>query len=264
MEEIEQLSPMFKGEKGNRLANRLLHLTGIDRLSEIYARHEDLAGPEFIRAYLQDLGLNYVVEGLDRLGSVANGPFVTVSNHPYGALDGLFLIDLFGHLRDDYKVMANKFLTLVKTLKDSFISVIPNTNDAQSIAKESLAGVRQAMRHVADGHPLGVFPAGAVSDFHFRDFKVSDREWQPSAIRLIRKLQVPVVPVRFLDRNSSWFYFLGLINWKIRTMRLPKEVLNKAGKTVRISIGEVIDVERQKACQPEQFGTLLRESVYNS
>lgn len=262
MHDIEKMSPVFQGEKGNRKASKLLRLTGIDRLSEIYSRYENLTGPEFIRAFLEDLGVTYSVSGFEHLESLAEGPFITVSNHPLGALDGLVLIDLFGHLRDDYKMMANKFLSLVKTLKDDFISVVPTTRDTQGISKDSLGGVRKAMAHVREGHPLGIFPAGAVSDFKFKEMGVVDREWQSSAIKLIRKMQVPVVPVHFLDRNSSFFYFFGLINWKIRTLRLPKEILNKAGKTLRLTVGEVIGVEEQQDCPEALFGSMLRESVY--
>lgn len=264
MQEIEQISPVFKGARGNKLANVILHLTGIDQLAERYGRHEDLNGPEFIEAFLNDLNVNYEVGGLEHLAALADRPFITVSNHPYGGLDGLVLIDLVGHFREDYKVMANQFLTLVKTIKDNFISVIPSTKDAAKATKESIAGVRKAMGHLKDGHPLGIFPSGAVSDFRFRNLGISDREWQESAIRLIQKMKVPVVPIRFFDRNSNWFYFLGLINWKIRTIRLPKEVLNKSGKQVRIGIGPVISVEEQeKSIEEGQFGQMLRSSVYD-
>ena len=207
MDDIEKLSPIFKGEKGRRRAEKVLRLTGIDQLAERYGRHEDLSGPPFIEAFLNDLNVNYEVGGLENLTALAEGPFVTVSNHPYGGLDGLILIDLVGHFRDDYKVMANQFLNLVKTIKDNFISVIPNTKDAAQATKESIAGVRKALMHVKEGRPLGLFPAGAVSDFHLRDFRLYDRHWQESAIRLIQKMKVPVLPIRFFDRNSSFFYF---------------------------------------------------------
>ena len=263
MDEIEALSPVFKGDKGHKLANRLLRLTGIDKLAERYERHEDLSGPDFVNAFLTDLGVNYEVGGLEHLVQLADGPFITVSNHPYGGLDGLILIDLVGHFRDDYKVMANQFLTLVKTIKDNFISVIPNSGKAAKATKESIAGVRKSLAHLKDGHPLGLFPSGAVSDFHFKDFRVYDREWQESAIRLIQKVKVPVVPIRFFDRNSNFFYYLGLVDWKVRTLRLPREVLNKTGKKVRIGIGPVISVEEQEQCATrEALGKLLRNAVY--
>lgn len=262
MEDIERLSPVFKGERGQKRAEMTLRLTGIDQLAERYGRHEDLSGPDFVDAFLKDLNVNYEVGGLENLVTLAKCPFVTISNHPYGGMDGLILIDLVGHFREDYKVMANQFLNLVKTIKDNFISVIPNTKAAESATKESIEGVRKALKHVKEGHPLGLFPAGAVSNF--TGCSVRDREWQESAIRLIQKLKVPVLPVRFFDRNSNFFYFLGLINWRVRTLRLPKEVLNKQGKQVRIGIGPVISVEEQeKYDSSEALGKMLRNAVYD-
>lgn len=262
-ESIERLSPVFKGPIGGRLAHFLLHVTGIDQVAERYDRFEDLSGPAFVKAYFDDLDLHYEAEGLDHLRALTDGPFITVSNHPYGGLDGMILIDLFGRLRPDYKVMANQILSMVKTLDDSFISVVPKTKDSSAETHESLRGVKQAMEHVRAGHPLGLFPAGAVSDFSLRDRCVRDREWQQPAIRFIRKMNVPVVPVRFFDGNSSWFYFLGLLNWKLRTSRLPREVLNKKGKTIRLGIGEIISVEAQMRVSEADYASMLRASVYD-
>ena len=262
MEDIEGLSPVFKGRFGNGLARTALRITGIDQLAERYGRHEDLSGPDFVSAFLKDLDLSFEVQGMEHLQSVVEGPFITISNHPYGGLDGLILVDLLGHFRDDYKVMANKFLSMVKTIDCNFIGVVPKTNDSKGVAKESVNGLKKAIGHLKDGHPLGLFPAGAVSNAYLRSRCVEDREWQQSAIRFIQKMKVPVVPVRFFDRNSDWFYILGLVNWKLRTPRLPREILNKQGKTVRVGIGEVISVDQQTSVPEADFAAMLRAAVY--
>lgn len=263
MEDIESISPVFKGKFGNGLARLMMRITGIDKLSERYGRHEDLSGQEFVSAFLKDLNLSYEIQGLEHLQPVAlYGSFITISNHPYGGLDGLLLIDLFGHFREDYKLMVNKFLSKAKTLDDNFIYVVPKTKSTKGISQESIEGLRKTLEHINEGHPLGIFPSGAVSDFSFKDFCVSDREWQQSATELIRYLKVPVIPVRFFDRNSNWFYFLGLINWRLRTLRLPHEILNKEGKTVRLGIGEIISVEEQMRVSEADFAAMLRSSVY--
>ena len=61
MEDIEGISPVFKGKFGNELARLMMRITGIDQLAERYGRHEDLTGPEFISAFLKDLNLGYEV-----------------------------------------------------------------------------------------------------------------------------------------------------------------------------------------------------------
>jgi len=264
IEDIEGLSPLFKGKFGNELAHLILRALGVDKVSERYGRHEDLCGAQFTSAFLKDLNLRYEVQGLEHLLSdLPDGPFITISNHPYGGLDGLILIDLFGDIREDYKLMVNKFLSIVKTLDGSFIGVVPKTNATKNITQESIDGVKKALMHIKDGHPLGIFPSGAVSDFSFKDFSVRDREWLDSAIELIRHLKVPVVPVRFFGRNSNWFYLLGLIGWRLRSLRLPREILNKEGRTVRLGIGQIISVEEQMSVPKADFASMLRSSVYD-
>ena len=82
-------------------------------------------------------------------------------------------------------------------------------------------------------------------------------------LRLIQKAGVPVVPIRFFDRNSLFFYSLGLIDWRVRLLRLCWEVFNKKGKQPRLGIGEIITPEQQAACEStEALGALLRSSVY--
>ena len=84
MKDIEGISPVFKGKFGNGLARLTMRITGVDKLAERYGRHEDLSGPEFVSAFLKDLNFNYEVQGLEHLQPVLNGPFITISNHPYG------------------------------------------------------------------------------------------------------------------------------------------------------------------------------------
>lgn len=263
MKQIEELSPVFKGKFGHVLARCMLKITAVDKIAEIYDRHEDVKGPDFVNAYLKDIGVNYEVSGLEQLQSVTEGPFITISNHPYGALDGIILIDLIGHSRPDYKVMANKFLSLVKTLQDNFIMVSPEFKLDAKPTQVSISGVKKSFTHLREGHPLGIFPAGAVSDLNLKEHSIRDREWQEAALRLIKKAKVPVVPVRFFDRNSNFFYGLGLVNKTMRVLRLPREVLNKGGKLIRVGIGKVLSVAEMECYKTiEDLGVFLRQSVY--
>jgi putative hemolysin len=67
-------------------------------------------------------------------------------------------------------------------------------------------GIKETLRHLSDGKPLGMFPAGEVSSY--KDGKLMvDKPWEEGAIKVIRKAQVPVVPIYFHARNSWLFYF---------------------------------------------------------
>lgn len=257
------MSPVFKGKNGKSFAEHLLHLFSMDRLNAVYDRRAYLQGPDFAAAILEDQAINYQIGGADMLEKLPKGPFITISNHPYGSIDGIILIDLFGHIRPDYKVMVNKVLSCIKTLGPNFINVIPTGEKKTAPASDSILGVKHTLTHLRDGSPMGFFPSGAVSDLSLKDFKIHDREWQKPVLRLIKAARVPILPVHFLDRNSNFYYLLGLISWKIRLLRLPGEVLNKGGKDVRLTLGPIISEEDQDRYKNiDDFGSLLRRSVY--
>lgn len=270
IKELEQMAPAFRGKAGNSLAKGLMKFLSVDRLNDLYDRNSYLRGVEFADAVLKDVGLEYsigyegeVPDSLEDL--LPAGPFITVSNHPCGHLDGVALVDLIGKVRKDYKVMVNKILGRVEAMSDHFIQVVPTGAERTAATAESVAGVKAALSHLRSGGALGLFPSGAVSDLHLPSFNVSDREWQEPVIKLIAKAQVPIVPIRFFDGNSPFYYSLGLIDWRVRLLRLPAEVFNKNGKPFRIGVGPVISVDQQRpfASDPNLFTSFLRSSVYD-
>jgi putative hemolysin/putative flippase GtrA len=263
-EELGNMSPIFSGRYGQILAALLLKLFGVAKVNQIYDRAADDEGAAFAANFLDELGSDYQVGNAERLDHLPEGAFITISNHPYGALDGVIIIHLIGSRRPDFKVMANDFLSRAKSLASSFITVNPTGEEKQAITATNLSGIRGVLRHLHEGHPMGFFPSGAVSDYHPRQRDISDREWQESLIRVIRKAQVPVIPVRFFDGNSKFFYALGLISWKIRVLRLPREVLWQKGRMQRVGIGETISVEEiNRFDTVEGLRDFLRSSVYD-
>ena len=260
---LEQISPLFKGKSGHILANCLMKLFAVDKVCELYDNNEEYLGVDFAHHILQDIGVNYIVIGSEILEELPKGAFITISNHPYGSIDGIMLIDLIGRYRPDFKVLVNQFLGYIKRLEPNFIKVVPTGKQKEGIKKESLRGIMQSLKHLQAGSPLGLFPSGAVSDLSIKDGCIRDREWQMSAIQLIKKSRVPVVPIRFRDRNSMFYYLLGLIDWRLRVTRLPREVFNKRNKTTRVEILPIITVEEQdKYSNIEEFRTFLRSTIY--
>ena len=271
LQEIEQLTPLFRGRVGSSLARGTMRLLSVDRLNALYDRHAHLRGADFARSVLEDLGIDYEVfvesaEAEAQLHTLDETPFITISNHPYGSIDGVILADLFGHRCTNYKIMVNRILSRVEALAPSFIPVTPTGVERTAATKESIMGVRRALGQLRSGGGLGLFPSGAVSDLSLREGCVRDRPWQPAIISLIAKAKVPIMPVRFFDRNSSFYYALGLIDWRVRLLRLPAEVFNKAGRPVRIGLAPLISVEEQQRYLAthtiEEFGTWLRSKVY--
>lgn len=246
------------GLKG--LAKPIMDILRISDINEVYEKFEELHGIEFIDAILQEfqVSFDYYEKELKRIPK--SGPFITVSNHPLGGIDGIILIKMIGQIRPDYKVMANFLLQKVEPLKDYFMPVNPFDNkDIQS----SFTGVKESMEHVKAGHPLGIFPAGEVSTYQFDEGKILDKEWETGAMKMVKKMKVPVVPIYFKARNSAFFYLLSMLHPSLRTAKLPSELLRQKNKSIRIRIGKAISFKEQKGYENiDHYTAFLRQRTY--
>ncbi len=261
--DFEVLSPFFRGPKGHRLAKFFMRTFSLDKINQVYDHASSDTGTRFTSRFLDELGVNYVIGNIERLGMIPEGAFITVSNHPYGMLDGIMLIDLMAGLRPDYKFMVNTLLSRAKALEEHFIMVTPTGSQYRGASRTSLRGIRETLTLLQEGHPVGFFPSGAVSDLSLTDFHIRDRKWQARVLRLIHAARVPILPVRFFDGNSLFYYFLGVINWRIRVLRLPSELFNKRNRMHRIGIGNIISVQEQENfSDAETLGVFLRKAVY--
>ncbi len=260
-EEICRMAPFFKGRK--KLVDRLFRLLSIDKVNDIHARNCDTPGVEFTTRLLNELNIKLRIDNEQALDHLPQGAFITVSNHAYGALDGIILINMIASRRPQYKVMVNMILNHIEAMRPNFIAVdaLASTDPAkQAVSKH---GIREAIMQVKHGEPLGFFPAGAVSKLNHH-FRLEDRKWQPSVTRIIKMLQVPVVPIYFHGGNSAWFNFLGLVSWQLRTLRLPAEVFNKKNATFHISVGDMIMPEEMaKYDDIDQLGEFLKQKTYS-
>jgi putative hemolysin len=261
--DLGKLNSYFATERRRPFGEFLMRILSVERVNRLYDRNKSLRGVEFTTGLLNDIGVNYSIGNSERLHRLPAGPFITISNHPYGGIDGIMLVDLIGSLRPDYKVMVNSFLAMVRAMNEHFIKVTPVGNIKKNITAASINGVRETLSRLRAGHPVGFFPSGAVSDFSLSEMRIRDRRWQDSIVRLIRSAKVPILPVRFFNHNSAFFYFLGLIDWRIRLLRLPCEVFNKRKKQTRLGIGELITVgEQEKSPDFDSFYNLLRNAIY--
>lgn len=261
-----ELSPIFKGRLGRLLYHVAMKVTGISRANQT---HYNVAaagipeGPDFAKGILDDAGVEFRIGHAERLEHLPEGAFIVIANHIYGHIDGICLVDVLGHVRPKTKILVNEFLMWFKGLRPNFISVNPTTTERNTTAT-SINGIKSALQQIREGEPLGIFPSGAVTDLRPSEgWILSERDWQDAAIRLIRKARVPVVPVRFFDHNSWFYYALGLIDYRVRFVRLFHEVYNKKGQYPRMGIGETIPAEKMEGLSEDELKAFLRKSVYD-
>ena len=259
-EDVSSMVPFFKGKP--RLVRFLFKLLSIDKVNGLHRRHCATPGAGFVAGLLDELEIKLDIKGEERLDNLPQGAFITISNHTFGALDGIILIHMLASRRPQFKVMVNMVLNYITAMRPNFIAVDALATDDPAKRAVSMRGIREALFHVKRGNPLGFFPAGAVGKVK-RNLRIEDRKWQPSIIRLIQQLKVPVIPIYFHGHNTWWFNFLGLVSWQLRTLRLPAEVFNKRGTTFRISVGETISPEEIALhTDIDELSELLRSKTY--
>ena len=259
-QDLLKVSPFMQYLGGEYFARLLMHLLQFNQLNKLYDNISDKTGIESIDGIINYLNVTLDFNEKDLKKLPETGSFITVSNHPYGGIDGILLIKLLSMVRPDHKVIANFLLKKIEPISDYFLAVNPFENNPN--ASSSIAGLKTGLDHLHNGGVLSFFPAGEVSTTYTSKV-ITDREWLLSALRFIKKAHVPIVPVYFHGSNSRLFHLLGQIHPSLRTAKLPSELLNKKDKTIKIRIGNPICIKDQdQFTDIHQFGRYLRSKTY--
>jgi putative hemolysin len=238
----------------------LMKVLKISTLNKIYDRNKHLQELEFLNALLDELQIKFEIPKEDLKRLPKTGAYITISNHPLGGVDGILLLKLMLEREPNFKIIANFLLHRIEPMKRYIMPVNPFENHKN--AKSSVIGIKETLRHLSDGKPLGMFPAGEVSTY--KDGKlVIDKTWEEGAIKVIRKAQVPVVPIYFHAKNSNLFYLLSKINGTLRTAKLPSELLTQKDRIIKVRIGKPISVaEQNEYTSVEEYSDFLRKKTY--
>lgn len=256
--DVAELSPKLQGTLGSAV-ERLL---GFDDINACYTRAQAGESPQgFLRNCLDELGIREEVQGHENLQAIVQGPCIVVANHPFGGVEAILFLHLLRQVRPDAIVMANYLLQRVPEVAEGILPVDPFGRELS--AKSNIAAMRRALQHLRNGGVLGVFPSGTVSHWHMSQGSVTDPKWSPHVASLIQKAGVPVLPVYFHGRNGWGFQMAGLIHPMIRTALLPRELLNKRGRSIKVTVGKVIS-QRQlmRFDSRERLTSLVRASTY--
>ena len=259
--EISQVIGLQKlGFLGSFVGWIILRILRISAVNKIYDNNKNKSDLDFLNGILDDCKVKFEIPEEDLKRIPEEGPFITISNHPLGGIDGVLLLKLLIEKRADYKIVANFLLQRVAPLKPYVMPV--NPFETRKEAKSSIAGLKSALLHLREGNPLGIFPAGEVSTH--KDGKLNvDKPWEEGAIKLIKKANVPVIPIYFHAKNSRLFYFLSKFSDTLRTAKLPSEVIQQRGRVIKVRIGKPISVKDQDTFKAlPDFYKFIRRKTY--
>jgi len=243
-----QLSPSaawhLPGRGMAQIANRFLgNVFQLNRLTNVYEGiQEDSGSRPFVDRALDALGVSYNIVHGKRDDIPREGPLLVVANHPFGAIEGLVLLSLLADIRPDVKLMATRMLSGIPELEKHMILVDPF--GGSGAAATNMAPVRQSLRWLKNGGVLGMFPAGEVAHLDLGRRRICESEWHETVARLMRHSGAAVLPVFFDGANGPLFQMAGLIHPRLRTAMLAREMVNKSGSRLKVSIGRVLAPER--------------------
>lgn len=245
----------------NPVAAALMRFAKIDEVNALYDRMKERNGKEFFDAFVRDRNLQYIVFEEDLAKIPKTGPFILVSNHPLGAIDGILMCKILSEIRPDFKIMGNFLLEKIKPMEPYVISV--NPFETRKELHSSSTGMRETLRHLQNGGCIGVFPAGEVSNKNNEFKEIRDKAWEKPVLKLIKMAKVPVVPMYFHAKNSSMFYNVARLHPDLQTMMLPSEMMNKRDAPIRIRIGKPVGIKAMEEQESiEELGEFLQNKIY--
>lgn len=250
-----------KGPLGALIASCAMSLLGLNRINRLYPQFGAYKGREFTKEAMKTFGISTDILPEEVEYIPKEGPFIIVSNHPFGGWDGIVLYNTVAAVRPEFRILTNFILSMIPNLRDSFLAVNPFSDRKQ--LRSSLPGLKAAMETIERGGCVGIFPAGEVSTYYKGRRYPADKEWTHTVMKLVTSCKVPVLPVYFDGSNSRTFHLLGRIHPMLRTLSLPRELLRRSGGTVTMRIGRLIPAgEIARWSDPRELGRMLRNRVY--
>jgi putative hemolysin len=239
--------------------------TGRLRLIRQAAGYEDevAAGRNFweVMAERYRLSLQVTRGALDNIPT--SGPLVLLSNHPYGILDGLMMGYILSKTRGDFRILAHRVFRKAEDINRVILPIsFDETKEALALNLETR---KTALKYLADGGAIGIFPGGTVSTATRPFGFPADPGWRTFTAKMIAKSDATVVPIFFEGHNSRLFQVASHLHYTLRTALFVKEFKKRVGSPVRVVIGEPLrrsDLETY-AKDPRGMMDFLRTQTYS-
>jgi putative hemolysin len=197
-----------------------------------------MGGRDALEWLAELLSVDLQVSGIERMPT--RGSFILLANHPTGITDGIAMFDAIKRTRVDALFYANSDALRVCSRFDETLIPVEWVLAKRTRERTRLT-LKMTEQAFAENRPLVIFPAGRLS--RLRDGVLTDPEWMPTAASLARKYGLPVLPCNVAGPYAFWFHTFAKISPELRDMTLFHELLNKQGKTYRLTFGPLIPPE---------------------
>ena len=216
-------------------------LCGHARLAKAYKRYQLLDRSDSCRffrnaAFALQLEIDVHPTSLKRIPET--GPLLIVSNHPYGAIDGLAIAASVETSRSDLRIIVWDAID-VPEANEHFLA-LDLTESSRKALRQNVLIRRKAIGHLRSGGSILLFPSGCVE----RSAKPWDvpieQPWTPLAAKLARVGKARILPVFVHGQNSRLFHMASFLGNTVRRALFLRETGRLIGKRLRLNIGEAL------------------------
>lgn len=167
------------------------------------------------------------------------GPVILIANHPYGVLDGLIICHLAAQIRRDFKILIHRSLCVEPRIENHMLPI--DFSETPEAIRFNIATKQRAMKELANGNAIIIFPAGGISTTPNGPFgRAIDLEWKLFVTKLIQMTKATVLPIYFHGQNSRFFQFASHVSETLRLALIIHEINRKKGETIHVNIGDPI------------------------
>ena len=253
------------GTRGGRAVIRVMeNATGRLRLIKRADGYEKevAAGRGFWDVMVERYGIQLDVVGGTLSNIPKGGPLILVANHPYGILDGLVMGHILSSVRGDFRILAHRVFRRAKELDDIILPI--SFDETKEAMATNIATRKTALKYLADGGAIGVFPGGTVSTAAKLFSRPMDPQWRSFTAKMIAKSGATVVPVYFDGANSRLFQIASHLHYTLRMSLMIKEFKSKVKEPVRLVVGNPIprDAIKEHSSDSRQLMAFLRAETY--
>ncbi|MCQ8783431.1 lysophospholipid acyltransferase family protein [Mangrovibrevibacter kandeliae] len=253
----------------DRLARRLVirsmeQLSGRRKLAALYAiwKAGVARGDRFVfNAMLTLMRIRLDITGRWPLTDDTPDRLVMVANHPFGIGDGVAVLALAERLGRPFRILIANDLMKIPEMQAYGLPVsFEETKDALAMNMETR---REAIRLLAEGTTIIVFPAGGVATAARVFEKADDLPWKQFTARLVQTGRASVLPIHFSGQNGPLFHLVSKWSQTLRYGLLIGAFRRLYGRAIRLTVGSVIPFEELSAIGDRKLLTeRLRDAVF--
>lgn len=241
------------------------NLTGRPKLLKMALGYEDEveAGRNFWEVMQERYGISMEFQngGLENIPR--EGPLVMVANHPYGILDGMAMGRILSETREDFRIIAHVVFRKAEDLNRIILPI--DFGETKAAMAQNIETRKIALKYLADGGAIGIFPGGTVSTAAKPFGKARDPFWKTFTAKMVAKSKAQVVPVYFDGSNSRLFQVASHLNQTLRTALYISEFERNVGSPLKVTVGKPLpqDEIAARARDSRALMDYLRRETYN-